>query len=166
MAKIYTFTIDGYDLEVTTKKRKFIVNLNGELYKTYDLCTWSKWVATVEDYPLTFGDKDYILVIRGNKIRFVYNDKYLDNNEEFIPKAHLPMWILIFYALNIAIPIISRGGFINAFFGFFGVSICSAIGSSSKKSTAQKVILCVVTTIGMYIGWIAVSVLIGYLFML
>ncbi len=151
MAKCYNFTIDGNDLEVTRKKSQFFVNLNGQPYNVFDLSMEAKLIYFTEDYPITIGGKDYILAIRGNKVRFAYNGRYLDNNEEFRTRVLLPKWIWIFVALNLAILIISFNRLMNISYCFLGILICGIIGKSDKISTAVKVILSVVTTVAMWV---------------
>ena len=153
MAKCYNFTIDGNDLEVTRKKSQFflVTSKSFPIFLVFDLSMEAKLIYFTEDYPITIGGKDYILAIRGNKVRFAYNGRYLDNNEEFRTRVLLPKWIWIFVALNLAILIISFNGLMNISYCFLSILICGIIGKSDKISTAVKVILSVVTTVAMWV---------------
>ncbi len=160
MARSYNLTVNGNELDIVIKSGKLIVNLNGAPYHTFKLGLESQLISVKEDYPITIGENNYIIALRGKSLRIAYNGKYLDNNEEFIPKVELPAWTWVFIALNLVIPIISLGGVINFLLGFLGIIICAAVCRSAKIPTAVKVILSIVTTIAMWVAWVVLNLLI------
>lgn len=161
MARKYTLYADGYEVLVTVRGNKYLVDLNGQPYYTYKVGTASYWLGHNEDFPINLGDRQMILAVRKRKIRLVENGYYLDNGEPFAPVAPLPKWVWIFVALNVLIPIISVGGAINILIALLGVSICAAAARNQKFSFGAKIGVSIAGTVAAWAIWIVFALLVG-----
>ena len=144
----------GNTVEVIRKGSKYIVKIDGNDYETFKLGTASSLLGASEDFPISIDEADYILAVRGNKIRLVNEGKYVDNGEEFLPQKPFPKWYYIFAVLNIAIPVISLGGLVNAAIGFCGASLCAAVANGKIQSMSVKLLICMLITLAAWVIWI------------
>lgn len=159
MAKPISLSVEnGHNVDVTRKGSKYIVKIDGNDYQTFKLGTASSLLGANEDFPITVDGVDYILAVRGNQLRLANEGKYIDSGEEFVPQKPFPKWFFVFAVLNIAIPVISLGGALNALIGFGGAALCATVTNGKIKSTPVKVLLCTLITVAAWILWI---VLIG-----
>ena len=151
----------GHVVSVHKSWSKYIVSVDGTEYNTYKIGKNSTFGPN-EDFLLDIYGQSYIIALRGNKIRLVNDNAYIDNGEAFVPAKPFPKWYWVFFVLNIAL--VCLGGAIPAGFGAGGAAGCAGI-MHTNKSTANKVILCCVITVGCWLGAIILSVvLVNFLY--
>jgi hypothetical protein len=153
--------VDGlsHTVGVSIRKKQYTVSIDGQKYSTFTTGSNSDFSGHYEDFPIQVQGEDFILAVRSNKIRLVQEGKYIDNGEEFAPAAPAPKWVWIFAVLNaflLSYLITGAmggviGGAIGGGFATGGVFICFALVRSAK-STTQKLINCILVTLGCWIG--------------
>jgi len=147
-------------VSISKKWSTFTVSVDGVEYQTYKTGKNSLLVIN-EDFPLEIDGEAFIIALRGNKKRLVNNNQYIDNGEEFIAAKPLPKWAWIFVILNFAL--VALGGAIPAGFGVGGAAGCAGV-INSGRSTANKVALCCLITVGCWLGALFLATLFISLF--
>ena len=67
----------------------------------------------------------------------------------------MPKWVWIFVVLNILIFFVIDGGLLGIVFAGGGAIVCLA-KAGSDKSSRQKLIACIITTV---VSWVAVGII-------
>ena len=161
MAKtINLATKNGHVISLVGNIRKFNVSVDGNHYGDVKLKGSANWLTPYEDYPIIIDDVEYILVMRGRKKRIALNGQYIDNGEEFVPQKPFSAFYWVFFALNVLIPIVSLGGFINVLIALLGAIACHNVYIGKIKSSAVKALVCLMITVVTWIVWVLMSFLI------
>ena len=145
-----------HSIEVTNKRREYFVSIDGQKYKTFTTGKNSSFGEHHEDFPIEVQGENFILTVRGKKIRLVKEDRYIDNNETFKPAMPPPKWIWIFVSLHVVFFFAIVGGAIGGAFAAGGAVACLSI-SRSEKSITKKLFFCSMITIGCWIGAILLA---------
>ena len=102
MAKKFSLsTGTNHIVAITVRRRKYIVEVDGQLSDTFKLGFLSSYFGVVEDFLIGIENIKYILSVRGKKIRLACEGRYIDNGEEFIPKEGFPKWFWIFIIIHV-----------------------------------------------------------------
>ena len=163
MAKptILSVTVNGSPrtVQVTRKRKSYSVSIDGQEYNTFTLGK-NSFLSAHEDFPIVVHGEQFILALRGSKMRLAKNDRYIDNGAVFVPAKPFPKWAWLFVVASGALVVF--GGAIPVAFGLGGATGCIAV-SRSEKSVAIRVLLCVLITAGCWITTLMISGVIGSL---
>ncbi len=156
MAKNYMLTTEtGYAITVDVRKKDYTIStIDGEI-GTFTL-KGGFFLQLEGDIPITVNDKQYIVAVRGKKLRLVADGKYIDNGQVFKPYIEPPKWVLVFYILNFAVIVISLGGLFPFLLALCSIALCGKV-SKSTMSTPAKAGICSLITL---VDWVLVISLI------
>lgn len=101
------------------------------------------------DEAFMLDGKPARLVIEKKIPKIIVNDRYLENNKQYIPR---PAWVIVFAVLCLLMPVISFGGLFPLLLGLLGTGLCFSV-SKSPLHTALRVLFCTLITIGAWILW-------------
>jgi len=146
----------SHTIEVTNKKREYFVCIDGQKYKTFTTGKNSNFGEHHEDFPIEVQGENFILTVRGKKIRLVKEGQYIDNGEMFKPAMPPPKWIWVFVFLHVVFFFAIVGGAIGGAFAAGGAFGCLSI-SRSGKSITKKILFCSIITIACWIGAILLA---------
>ena len=158
---ILSITINGVPrtVQVIRNRKNYTVSVDGQEYNTFTLGK-NSFLSAHEDFPIAVYGEQYILAIRGGKIRVVQNDRYLDNGAVFVPAKPFPKWAWIFIvACGI---LVIFGGAIPVASGLGGAMACMAV-SRSDISSIGRVIICLLITVGCWIVTLLIAGVLGIL---
>jgi len=140
-----------YTFSYQKKGRVFTVNGFPQTLKT-DF--WSSLSGF--DAGFVLDGIDARLVIEKNVPDVVVNNVFAHSGKKYVKR---PAWAIVFAILCIAIPIVSLGGALPALIGFGGAAFCISI-SKSTLSTAVRVLLCTLLTLGAWL--LSIVLIIGF----
>ncbi len=159
MAKKHTLTTEsGYGVMVEVKGKNYTVSTVAGEIGTFKL-KGGFFTAIEEDIPITVNEQQYIVAVRGNKVRLVANGTYLDNGKEFKAAVPAPAWVIAFYIANFAVIVVALGGALPVALACLGTVSC-AKASKSNLPTIARVIICIVITLvvwGLFGGMLVAS---------
>lgn len=104
-------------------------------------------LGVITEYELPIEEKEVLLVYNVNKYILVVDGVNYDTDKEYTSIAEIPKWTYIFVFLN-AINFIN--GVVGVCFAFLGISLSFKISTSSKFNTLIKILLSLLTLVGMF----------------
>jgi len=141
------------------RNNMYELSVDGVWHQTYTTGKQSRFSPN-EDFPLVINGADFIVAVRGKKIRLVYNNMYLGSNEEFVPAKPFPKWFWIFLVLNGIM--LFLGGAIPAVIAVISVAAC-ANAVHFIKGTVAKIGICIAITMASWLALMVVSIIFAIL---
>ena len=139
--------VDGVQHTIEYKKAfrgKLIVDGNVEIIKSTN-----PFIMLI-DKTINFGNKKIQFVVIGAKADLAVDGFFLNSKKQYVPVDKLPVWTWAFVTLCLLPIVFFLGGLAPILCGIIGTTFCITVSLSPSRSTLEKVIIDIVTTLSVW----------------